>query len=127
MINHNCVISINVLNNFRKESITDFFFLTPKSGYFEDCTLESNIIEDTINLSSFSILTNNHDVLTEMSFFNKSTNVSKIVYCNETLFQNEVNESPTHNYGKLLSFKILKIFILIKKFEIYFSHFFSNL
>lgn len=76
------------------------FILTPKSGYFEDCKSETKILENNIDLSSFSILTNNHDVLTEMSL-NKSANVSKIVYFNETLYQEKLNQSCVQDYSKL--------------------------
>ncbi|VVC30296.1 Hypothetical protein CINCED_3A007704 [Cinara cedri] len=65
------------------------FILTPRSGYFEDCKSEINILENNIDLSSFSILSNNPDCFTEMSL-NKSANVSKIVYCNEALCQDKL-------------------------------------
>lgn len=51
-----------------------------------------------IDLSNFSILTNNHEVLTEMSF-NKSTNISKIVYCNEAIHQDKLNQSNVQDYS----------------------------
>lgn len=74
------------------------FILTPKSGYFEDCSLETKILENTIDLSNYSILTTNHYDFTEMSL-NKSTNVSKIVYCNETLSQDKLNLSHISSHG----------------------------
>lgn len=76
------------------------FILTPKSGYFEDCKSETKILENNIDLSSFSILTNNHD-FTEISL-NKSANVSKIVYFNETLNPEKLNQSCVQDYSKLL-------------------------
>lgn len=84
--------TMKYLNNKRH------FILTPKSGYFEDCSSETKILENTINLSNYSILTNNHDDLAEMSL-NKSANVSKIVYCNETLSQDKLNQSNIQNHG----------------------------
>lgn len=97
----------NLSNNFnRKQTQTQInnschFFLTSKSGYFEDCTLgTSEIMENNINLSNFSILTNNHEVLSEISF-NKSTNISKIVYCNEAISQDKLNQSNVHDYRKI--------------------------
>lgn len=88
---------------FRKQSKIsvnnrNYFILTPKSGYFEDCTLETKILESSINLSNFTILTNNHEVNAEMTL-NKSINVSKIVYCNETLCQDEISQSHTQDYS----------------------------
>lgn len=75
------------------------FFLTSKSGYLEDCTLgPSKILENNIDLSNFSILTNNHEVLTEMSL-DKSTNISKIVYCNESISQDKLNQSNVQDYS----------------------------
>lgn len=68
------------------------FILTPKNGYFEDCTSEPKILENNIDLSNFSIMTNNHDVFTEMSL-HKSINVSKIIHSNETLCQDRLNQS----------------------------------
>lgn len=76
----------------------NYFILTPKSGYFEDCTSETQILESSINLSSFTILTNNHDVNAEMTL-NRTINVSKIVHCNETLCQNEINLSSNLDYS----------------------------
>jgi len=38
----------------------------------------SEILENNIDVSNFSILTNNNEVLTEMSL-DKSTNISKII------------------------------------------------
>lgn len=75
-----------------------YFVLTPKNGYFEDCTSETSILENNIDLSNFSILTNNHDISTEMAL-NKSTNVSKIVYCNETLCEDKLNRSQIEDYS----------------------------
>jgi hypothetical protein len=72
--------------------------LTPKRGYFEDCTSEAKILENNINLSNFSILTNNYDEFTEMSL-NKSANVSKIIHCNETLCQDKLNQSVIKDYS----------------------------
>jgi len=73
--------------------------LTPKSGYFENCTLEtSEILDSSIGLSKFSILTNNHEVLTEMSL-DKSTNISKTVYCNEAISQDKLNQSTVQDYS----------------------------
>lgn len=76
----------------------NYFILTPKSGYFEDCTLETKILESSINISNFTILTNNHDVNTEM-ILNRTVNVSKIVHCNETLCQDEINQSHNPDYS----------------------------
>lgn len=55
-------------------------------------------MENNIDLSSFSILTNNHDYFTEMSL-NKSTNVSKIVYCNEVLCQDKSIQPLVQDYS----------------------------
>lgn len=76
------------------------FVLTSKSGYFEDCKSEINILENNIDLSVFSIMTDNHDCFTEMSL-NKSANVSKIVYCNETLSQDKSFRPLVQDYSKL--------------------------
>lgn len=80
------------------------FILTPKSGYFEDCTSATKILENNIDLSNFSVLTNNNDVFTEISL-NKSTNISKIIYCNETLYQDKLNQSHIQDYSE--SYKLL--------------------
>jgi len=73
--------------------------LTSKSGYFEDCTLgTSEMLNNNIDLSNFSILTNNHEVLTEMSL-DKSTNISKIVYCNEAISHDKLNQSNAQDYS----------------------------
>jgi len=77
------------------------FVLTPRNGYFEDCTSDTNLSKNNIDLSNFSILTNNHNILTEMSL-NKSTNVSKIVYCNETLGQDIINQSNVQDCNRKL-------------------------
>ncbi|XP_025411183.1 uncharacterized protein LOC112684083 isoform X2 [Sipha flava] len=77
-----------------------YFNLTPKRGYFEDCTSEAKILENNINLSNFSILTNNYDEFTEMSL-NKSANVSKIIHCNETLCQDKLNQSVIKDYREI--------------------------
>ncbi|XP_025209054.1 uncharacterized protein LOC112604302 isoform X2 [Melanaphis sacchari] len=103
----------NLSNNLnKKQTKTQInnsckFFLTSKSGYFEDCTLgTSEISENNIDLSNFSILTNNHEVLTDMSF-NKSTNISKVVFCNEAIHQDKLNQSNVQDYRKIS--KILEI------------------
>lgn len=89
---------------FRKQTQTQInkschFFLTPRSGYFEDCTLgTSEILENNIDLSNFSILTNNHEVLTEISL-DKSTNISKIVHCNESISRDKLNQSNVQDYS----------------------------
>jgi len=89
---------------FRKQTQTQIneschFFLTPKSGYFEDCTLgTSDILDNNIDLSNFSILTNNHEVLTEISL-DKSTNISKIVRCNESISSDKLNQSNVQDYS----------------------------
>lgn len=44
-------------------------------------------------------MTNHHDVFTEMSL-NKSANVSKVVYSNETLHQNKLNLSHIQDYSE---------------------------
>jgi len=93
----------NILNCFRKQTTIHLnnschFILTHKNGYFEDCTSETNVLENNIDLSNFSILTNNNDIITEMSL-NTSTNVSKIVYCNETLCQDKLNQSQIQDYS----------------------------
>ncbi|KAF0769800.1 Centrosomal protein, partial [Aphis craccivora] len=94
-------------NNFiKKQTKTQInngcnFFLTSKDGYYEDCTLgTTTILENNIDLSNFSILTNNNEVLNEMSF-NKSTNISKIVYCNEAIRQDKLNQSNIQDYRKI--------------------------
>lgn len=94
-------------NNFtKKQTKTQInngckFFLTSKDGYYEDCTLgTAKILENNIDLSNFSILTNNNEVLNEMSF-NKSTNISKIVYCNEAICQDKLNQSNIQDYRKI--------------------------
>jgi len=95
---------IHIFKCFRKQTQTQLnngchFFLTSKSGYFEDCTLGTSVILDNnIDLSNFSILTNNHEVLTEMSL-DKSTNISKIVYCNEAISQDKLNKSNAQDYS----------------------------
>lgn len=100
----------NLFYSFRKNTMMHkndcHFILTPKSGYFEDCTSETTILNNTIDLSNFSILTNNY-VSTDMSL-NKSTNVSKIVYCNETLNQNKLDQYTQldkypQNYSQFIS------------------------
>ncbi|KAL4149337.1 hypothetical protein QTP88_003302 [Uroleucon formosanum] len=95
----------NLTNNFNKNQTKKkkscHFFFTSKSGYFEDCTLgPSKILENNIDLSNFSILTNNHEVLTEMSL-DKSTNISKIVYCNESISQDKLNQSNVQDYRNI--------------------------
>ncbi|XP_016658195.1 uncharacterized protein LOC100161585 isoform X2 [Acyrthosiphon pisum] len=106
---NNSEIWINTSNQYtpnKKQTQTQInkschFFLTPKSGYFEDCTLgTSEILENNIDLSNFSILTNNHEVLTEMSL-DKSTNISKIVHCNESISQDKLNQSNVQDYRKI--------------------------
>lgn len=93
-----------MFNCFRKQTKTQInnnynFFLTSKSGYFEDCTSgTADILENNIDLSHFSILTNNNEVLNEISI-NKSTNVSKIVYCNEAITEDELNRSNVQDYS----------------------------
>lgn len=74
--------------------------LTSKNGYFEDCISDTKIMENNIDLSNFSILSNNHDVFTEVSL-NKSINISKIVYINEALCQDKLNQSDLQNYSQL--------------------------
>ncbi|KAE9544950.1 hypothetical protein AGLY_000493 [Aphis glycines] len=94
-------------NNFTKKQIKTQinnsceFFLTSKDGYYEDCTSGTvEILENNIDLSNFSILTNNNEVLNEMSF-NKSTNISKIVYCNEAIRQDKLNQLNIQDYRKI--------------------------
>ncbi|XP_027853782.2 uncharacterized protein LOC114132508 isoform X2 [Aphis gossypii] len=94
-------------NNFtKKQTKTQInngceFFLTSKDGYYEDCTSGTvEILENNIDLSNFSILTNNNEVLNEMSF-NKSTNISKIVYCNEAIRQDKLSQSNIQDYRKI--------------------------
>lgn len=70
--------------------------MTPKNGYFKNCVSEESILENNIDLSNFSILTNNH--ITETSL-NKSTNVSKVVYCNETLCEDKLSQSQAQYYS----------------------------
>lgn len=72
--------------------------LTSKNGYFEDCTSKTKILENSIDLSNFSVLSNSHDVFTELSL-NKSINVSKIVYFNEALSQDKLNQTCVHDYS----------------------------
>ncbi|XP_022167915.1 uncharacterized protein LOC111032049 isoform X2 [Myzus persicae] len=97
----------NLSNNFNKKQTQNqtnsscHFFLTSKSGYFENCTSEtSETLDNNIGLSNFSILTNDHEVLTEMSL-DKSTNVSKTVYCNEAISQDKLNLSTVQDYRKI--------------------------
>lgn len=66
------------------------FILTPKSGYFEECSSDTNFLEKNIDLSNFSILTSNHVMETSL---NKSINISKIIYSNETLCEDKFNQS----------------------------------
>lgn len=58
---------------------------------------ETNILDNNIDLSNFSVLTNNHDI-TEVSL-NKFNNVSKMVYCNEKLCQDKLNQSQINDYS----------------------------
>lgn len=104
----------------QKKSLIDSvnnFILTSKSGYFEECKSETNILENNIDLSNFSILTNNYESFTEMSL-NKSANVSKIVYCNEVLCQDKSNPPLIQDYSELLNiFQKFKQYYIIKTID----------
>lgn len=104
----------NISNFFRKQTKMHLnnncnFILTPKSGYFKNCISEESFLENNIDLSNFSILTNNH--ITETSL-KGSTNVSKVVYCNETLYEDKLNQSQDQSYSQY--YELLFIYILYK-------------
>lgn len=116
-IQHILTELLNNINFFRKQSKIcvnnrSYFNLTPKSGYFEDLSFETKLSERSVNLSNFTILTNNHDVHAE-TCLNRSINVSKIVYSNATLCQDEMNQSYNQDYSNLS----IIILCYVKKYE----------